>query len=190
MSSSPDVHAAAVFVPPDIWALCKASAPKYGLTSALLAALAWRESSFYPYAWNPEPRYPYFVNVLSGAPFRKLTDAEIASKFPPADFRALRGDADSEWWAQQASIGLCQIMGAVARELGFRAPSLLELVKPDVNIDLGAKHLANQISRFGTTADGLSAYNAGRPVDSNRTAYVNPILRVADAIAAPTKESA
>jgi hypothetical protein len=172
----------AVIVPPDVLALCKVSGPKYGITPALLAALAWKESSFYTYAFNPEPRYRYFVNVRTGTPFRKVTDAEVASKFPPKDFPTLWGDPDAEWWLQQASVGLGQVMGAVARELGNRAKSLLELEKPDVNLDLAARHLSKQIARFGTAADGLSAYNAGSPVQSNRDTYVFPILKVADAI--------
>ena len=184
MSNGADLRAAAVIVPPDVWALCKVSGPQYGITPSLLAALAWKESGFYPHAFNPEPRFPYFVDVRTGLPFRKVTDAEIASKVPPADFHTLYGDLDQEGWLQQASIGLCQVMGAVAREMGFHGRSLLELVKTDVNLDLGAHHLSKQITRFGSAADGLSAYNAGAPVQSNRGDYVLPILRVADAITA------
>jgi hypothetical protein len=181
MSATP---APVVVVPPDVWALCKISGPQYGITPSLLAALAWKESSFDPYAWNPEPRYHYLFDVRTGHPFRALTNAEAVSSFPPADFHSLRADPDNEFWAQRASWGLCQLMGAVARELGFHGPYLTALVKPDVNLDLGAHHLSKQIARFGTAADGLSAYNAGSPVQSNRGDYVLPILRVADAIAA------
>ena len=184
MSNGADLRAAAVVVPPDIWALCKVSGPQYGITPSLLAALAWKESSFDPFAWNPEPRYQYLVNVRTGLPFRRLSPAEIASSTPPSDFPTVCGDPDNEWQAQRASWGLCQLMGAVARELGFHGPYLPALVKPDVNLDLGAHHLSKQIARFGTAADGLSAYNAGSPVQSNRGDYVLPILRVADAIAA------
>jgi len=169
-------------VPPDIMALCVTSAAKYGLTPELLAALAWKESSFNPYAWNPEPAYPYLVNVRTGAPFRPLTVAERAREVPPFDFPTFAGDRDQEFWAQQSSWGLCQVMGAVARELGFRGPYLTELVRPDVNLDLGAHHLSKQIARFGSVGGGLSAYNAGTPTDKNRASYVEPILRVAEAI--------
>src|ERR1035437_1537296 len=119
MSATP---APVVVVPPDVWALCKVSGPQYGITPSLLAALAWKESSFDPYAWNPEPKYRYFVDVRTETPFRRVTDAEVASKFPPADFRSLKGDPDQEWWGQQASWGLCQLMGAGARQLGFHGP--------------------------------------------------------------------
>ena len=184
MSNGADLRAAAVVVPPDVWALCKVSGPQYGITPALLAALAWKESSFDQFAWNPEPRYHYLFDVRTGHPFRALTDAEAISSFPPADFHALKGDPDNEFWAQRASWGLCQVMGAVARELGFHRSYLPETLRPEVAIDLGAHHLSRQIARFGTAADGLSAYNAGSPVQSNRGGYVLPILRVADAIAA------
>jgi soluble lytic murein transglycosylase-like protein len=161
MSADTAFRVAPVVVPTDIWTRCKISGPQYGLTASLLAALAWKESAFDQYAWNPEPRYPYLVDARTLVPFRKLTEDERKSEIPPADFHALRGDADQEWWAQQA-----------------------ELVKIDVNLDLAARHLARQIARFGSAADGLSAYNAGSPVEKNRGGYVLPILRVADTIAA------
>lgn len=171
-----------VTVPLDVWARCVVSGPQYGITPSLLAALAWKESSFDPYAWNPEPKFPYLVDARSGKPFRKLKDGEGFSAIPPGDFPTLAGDPDQEWNAQRASWGVCQVMGAVARELGFRRPYLTELVRLDVNLDLGARHLARKIARFGTTAEGLSAYNAGAPTNANRADYVIPILRVADAI--------
>jgi hypothetical protein len=171
-----------VIVPTDIWILCKTVGPRHGISAALLSALAWKESGFYQYAFNPEPRYRYFMDIRTNLPFRKVTDEETASKFPPADFRAVWGDADSEWWLQQASIGIVQVMGAVARELGFRGKSLLELVKAELCLNLGAKHLAKQIARFGSSADGLSAYNAGSPTPKNMASYVEPILSVADAM--------
>jgi hypothetical protein len=177
-----DGRASSVSVPLEIWARCLVSGPQYGITPSLLAALAWRESSFDPFAWNPEPKYPYLVDARSGKPFRKLRDAEALSAIPPSDFHALAGDPDQEWNAQRASWGACQVMGALARELGFRRPYLTELVRIDVNLDLAARDLARQIARFGSAAEGLSAYNAGTPTSKNRTEYVIPILRVADAI--------
>ncbi|MDD5305386.1 MAG: lytic transglycosylase domain-containing protein [Elusimicrobia bacterium] len=176
MSAAPTVT-----VPTDIWLLCKTAGPRHGISAALLAALCWKESGFYQYAFNPEPRWRFFVDATTGHPFRKITETEMTSETPPPDFPALYGDRDQEWVLQQASIGIAQVMGAVARELGFQGRSLLELTKADVCLNLGAKHLAKQIARFGSTADGLSAYNAGSPTPKNVASYVDPIMRVADA---------
>src|SRR3990167_4673122 len=103
-----------------------------GLDPALVRAVIAQESGWNPYAWNPEPRWRYFWNVETGSPFRPVRTVEIANAFPPKDFPCLKGDRDQEWWAQQASWGLMQIMGAVAREQGFRGPYLPELCAPAI----------------------------------------------------------
>src|SRR6185503_20153788 len=113
----------------------------------LVLALIWQESTGNPWAWNPERRYPWLWDVKKDKPFRdgrpqpRLTEAELASKKPPADFPCLAGDPDNEWWGQACSWGLCQIMGAAARERRFRGLYLPELVDPYINIEYGARHL-------------------------------------------------
>jgi soluble lytic murein transglycosylase-like protein len=139
------------------------AAERYGLDAVLLEALVQVESGGHPYAWNPEPRYRYLWDVRAWKPFRSLTPAEIASDRPPSDFPTLAGDRDQEWWGQRVSWGLCQVMGAVARELGFRGPYLPELVRAEISLDLGAKHLSHQMAwAGGNLRKGLGAYNAGR----------------------------
>ena len=98
-----------------LWRVAKAAA--HGLPPLLITALVEQESAGDPYAWNPEPRYRYLWDVKRNAPFRTPTEAERASEIPPHDFPTLGGDRDQEWWGQQASWGLMQVMGAVAREL-------------------------------------------------------------------------
>ncbi len=146
-----------------------------GLDPVLVEAVIQQESSGNSDAWNPEPRYRYFWNVHTGRPFRTVTDAEVAAKFPPHDFPALAGD-DQEWWGQQASWGLMQLMGAVAREHGFRGQYLTRLcVDPAINIDLGCQHLAGHVAwatrlyvgleggrGAAVTRAALAAYNGGR----------------------------
>ncbi len=147
-----------------------------GIDPRILEALIDQESGGNPDAWNPEPRYRYFWQVRTGRPFRVVTDAEVAAKFPPKDFPALAGDPDNEWWAQQASWGLTQIMGAVARELGYHGPYLTRLCSdPALAIDFGCAHLAANIAWAGALYTGveaervaivtraaLAAYNGGR----------------------------
>jgi soluble lytic murein transglycosylase-like protein len=128
----------------------------------LIEAIVIVESSGNPYAFNPEPRYRYLWNIATNEPFRNLTSDELASKVPPPDFRALAGDRDQEWWGQSVSWGLMQIMGALARELGFRGPYLSELCRADLNLRLGSLHVAN-LMRWanGDERKAVGAYNAG-----------------------------
>ncbi|HEX7048581.1 MAG TPA: lytic transglycosylase domain-containing protein [Longimicrobiales bacterium] len=155
-----------------------------GLEAAFVGAIVQVESEGYPYAGNPEPRYRYLWDVRRNRPFRALTPEEIASEFPPDDWYDLRGwhgrDADAEWWWQQASIGLMQVMGAVAREEGFTAVSLLELCDPAANLTVGCRHLR----RLVLWADGnlemaAAAYNAGRGGWDSAAgqAYAQKVLR-------------
>lgn len=142
-------------------------AQAYGLPAVLVHALVEVESGGYVWAWNPEPRYRYLWDGAKGQPFRPLIAAEIASEFPPPDFPTPYGDADQEWWAQQASWGPMQVMGAVARECGFRARSLVELCTAGEGVRIGCKHLADLRFRFLKGRYGwegvVAAYNAGSP---------------------------
>jgi hypothetical protein len=104
--------------------------------------------------------------VARNRPFRTLTQAEIASEAPPRDFPFLAGDRDQEWWAQQASWGLMQVMGAVARECGFHGNYLSQLLDPEEGTEFGCRHLAILKGRYIQVYgwDGvIAAYNAGSP---------------------------
>jgi hypothetical protein len=142
-------------------ALVATVAGRYKIEPALVAAIVMQESGGNPWAWNPEPRYQWFWDVRLGKAFRTVTPGEVAAKFPPADFHSLAGDADQEWWGQQASWGLMQVMGAVARERGFRGPYLPALSDPTEGLEYGCRHLAYLQSRYAGGA--ISAYNAGSP---------------------------
>lgn len=129
----------------------------------LVESLVIVESSGQRYAWNPEPKYRYLWNVKTNKPFRPLTATEALSKFPPADFPCLAGDPDQEWWGQQASWGLMQVMGAVARERGFRGPFLTELTDVETNLFWGCAHLGHVLEwADGDIFKTLAAYNAGQ----------------------------
>lgn len=132
----------------------------------VVEAMVAQESSGDPWAYNPEPAYRWLWDVKANGPFRPLVMGEGQSKYPPADFHDLRGfhgvDADHEWWGQQASWGLMQLMGALARELGFKGVYLPELCDPEVNLKLGCGHLASLIARSnGDMWQAVAAYNGG-----------------------------
>jgi len=139
-------------------------AGEYLLDPLLVASFICVESSGNPWAWNPEPHYRYLWDVRKGRPFRPLTVEERASEFPPKDFPAPPGvDPDAEFWAQQASWGLMQLMGAVARERGFKGSFLTELCTPEVGVWHGCKHLVTYTRRYPDLSDAIAAYNAGSP---------------------------
>ncbi len=143
----------------------------------IVLAICEQESSFDPWAWNPEPRYRYLWDVSLQRPFRKLTPAEDASEIPPADFRAYKGvPADAEWWGQQASWGLMQVMGAVAREHGFMGRFLSQLCDPPEGLRYGCLTLAHYLKRFKEPFPALEAYNGGPGAVGRNAKYAGEVL--------------
>ena len=144
----------------------------YGLVHAVVVIESGGETS----AWNPEPKYCWFWDVRRRAPFRRPLPLELESKTPPPDFPCLAGDPDQEWWAQQASWGLMQVMGAVARELGCKLPYLTALCRPEVGLDYGCRYLRVLQDRYMDSAGWngiIAAYNAGSPRRGVDGAFVN-----------------
>lgn len=69
---------------------------------------------------------------------------------------------DTEDFLQSCSIGLMQVMGVVARELGHKK-NLLELTDPEIGIEYGCKKLAQLSLKYQTLAQIIAAYNSGSP---------------------------
>lgn len=151
------------------------------LTRELVEAVVAVESGGNPWAWNPEPKYRYLWDVRLKRPFRELKTSEIVAEFPPADFHSIAGDADQEWWGQQASWGLMQVMGAVAREHGSRVSYLPELCAPDLNLFIGCTHLDSLVQwAQGDITKALCAWNGGKAgnakVPYRNQAYADRVL--------------
>lgn len=145
------------------------------LPEQLVRAMVHVESSGDEFAWNPEPKYRYLWDVRANKPFRALSTIEVASEMPPADFPTDAGDRDAEWWGQQASWGPLQVMGAVAREHGFKG-HFPRLCSTALGIDIGCKHLARLRDRFLRShgwAGVVAAYNAGSPRMAGGGGFVN-----------------
>lgn len=141
--------------------LIRQIAGRYDLRPRLVAAVMHVESSGIPWAWNPEPPYRYLWNVALNEPFRSLTAEERENEVPPDDFPAPRGVArDAEWWGQQASWGLMQVMGAVARERGFDGRFMSQLCEPICGLTYGCRHLAAYVESYGEDA-AIASYNGG-----------------------------
>jgi hypothetical protein len=153
------------------------AAIKHQLEIGLVRGVVHVESSGDPHAWNPEPRYAYLWDVRHWRPFRRLNGHEAASCMPPADFPTLAGDRDQEWWGQRASWGLMQVMGAVAREHGFRGPYLTALCQVETGLHYGCLHLARLLrGAKGDVGLALARYNGGGTPNDAAWAYSGKVL--------------
>jgi hypothetical protein len=166
----------------DIEICLESHARRLHLDIAILIGLAMTESSFRWDATRYEKNYRWLWDVRGNKPFRKLTEKEAASDTPPADFLGIKGvtTAKEEWTNQRTSFGPIQIMGAVARELGFKG-RFTELGR-HAGIEYGLKHFKKLFNRFHEEHDMvgvISAYNCGRPAPDLNPAYVSKVLTYA-----------
>lgn len=124
------------------WAIANRVGVDYDINPKLLAAVAQTESSGNTWAMRFEPTWLYFYFIADNAQRCGITK-------------------DTERAAQATSWGLMQVMGSVARELGFRG-SLAQLCDPEIGLRLGVEKLAKCRAQQGGDMDcGLLAYNAG-----------------------------
>ena len=81
---------------------------------------------------------------------------EIESNWNPSAYRYEAHLKDASW-------GLMQVLLKTAREIsGNKSLTATELLKPEINIDIGTKYLAQQYRRYhGNIYDAVAAYNAG-----------------------------
>lgn len=126
----------------------------YKLPKNLLPAIIMKESSWNENVMRFEPHYSYLYDVKGFA-------------------RRIGASEDTEKMLQMSSFGLCQIMGAVAREYNFQG-WLTDLLKPELNIKYGARHLKAYLAKYpaGIT-DAISSYNQGSPQKDQKGKYIN-----------------
>ena len=141
------------------------TAVSYMLPSELVLAICRVESGLNRWAYRHEPAYPYLWDCAKNAPF-PTTTATAGRRSPPPGFSAPAGiSVLSEWIGQQSSWGLMQVMGAVAREAGFRG-HFPQLCFPTDGLACGCQLLAKLNKRFFREHGWpgvVSAYNAGQP---------------------------
>jgi len=147
----------------------------HGLPASLVLSVIQAESGGDQYAWRCESRYKYLWDVRQGRPFRTLTTNEMNNEIAPDDFHAIHGSSrNTEWLGQQASWGPMQVMGAVARELGFLAhfPALCG----ESGVMIGCQKLSELAHKYKPVHGWpgvVAAYNAGSVRFDNNGYFVN-----------------
>lgn len=118
-------------------------AAEFSLEPELVTAIIQVESAGNAYATRFEPDWRYLVRP-------ELFAQKLGITIP------------TEHMLQQFSWGWMQIMGSVARELGFQ-DHLTKLCDPEINLHFGCKKLRTLTNKYPTTSDVIAAYNAGSP---------------------------
>ena len=125
------------------------AAHRYGLPSALVAAVIQEESRFDPWATRVEPGYINSKRVRRAAAIWTRSHAGNPNVLTEHNDRS-------------RSFGLMQVMGEVAREQGYTGQYLAQLYLPHESIDQGARLLRRLLSRYrNDTLAAISAYNQG-----------------------------
>jgi len=120
----------------DLVELVKKESARQGVPWEAVYAICMTESSGNEFAIRHEPKYRWiFGNNLSLG----------------------------ETLGQKTSWGLCQVMGAVAREYGL-TDQFSVLWDPAINLNYGIQHLKRLKAKHGTWPHAISAYNAGTPI--------------------------
>jgi soluble lytic murein transglycosylase-like protein len=135
-----------------------------GLGLHVVLAVIWKESNFNTWAIRFEPNYKWL--------------------YQPGDFAQRLGlTLTTETVQQKTSWGAMQVMGAVARELGFFGKYLSVLCIPEIGTKYGCLYLNNLLKKYdGDISAVLAAYNGGGGAvkadgqHTNLHAYVVPVL--------------
>jgi soluble lytic murein transglycosylase-like protein len=137
----------------ELIALIRNTATSMGLDPNLATAIAIQESNFDSSSCRYEPNWSYFFQVDKFA--RKLNITSITEK-----------------QLQAFSWGCMQVMGSVARELGFEEDLPL-LMTPENGVLYGCKKLKSLSNKYGSLTDVISSYNQGSPRKDRNGLYNN-----------------
>ncbi len=130
-------------------------AAKHYLDPLLVKAIVLQESSGNPFVVRYEPKWKYAFECRGFAQMIGLGCTE-----------------DTERMGQMSSWGLMQVMGTVARELGFRG-WFSQLCDPTIGIKFGCKKLRKLADRYSDEHDIVAAYNAGSAIKNAGGMYIN-----------------
>jgi len=170
-------------------------AQEFGLDPALVCALCEVESGWETRAIRQEMGYTYLYGLAAGETGVIACIQGAAGEQLHTLLKEIQSTIATEVVMQKTSWGLMQIMGAVARERGFRG-WLTELCDPTVNLEWGCRHLRWMLDHpldyglsiaqgpavlKGTLADLAAAWNAGTRVmvdgKYKNQSYVDRVVR-------------
>lgn len=120
-----------------------------------------------------------------GVPFKTRYETSATKYLQSADAFAgnLGISVATEQVAQMHSYGLMQIMGWLARSMGFK-DYCVKLCGIPINLEYGCRHLRGLFQRFQTEADVISVYNFGHLAKTpggmylNQAGYVDPVSKL------------
>lgn len=127
-------------------------AKRHNLDPAIVYGICRQESAFNSLAVRHEPAYKWV--------------------WKPKEVKPQYCSLDTERMLQKTSFGLMQVMGAVFREYGFDGWLTEVIVKPELQLDYGCRHLSKKIAKYGQDG-GIAAYNSGSPRFTPDKKYVN-----------------
>lgn len=131
----------------------EAEAKAFNVDPDLAVAIAMVETNLNQFALRFEPEWKYLYEVDK---FAKIFDIT----------------SDTEKMLQSMSWGCMQVMGSVARELGFLKPLVL-LTGAWEGAELGCHKLSQIIEKYPDQNDTIAVYNAGSVRKDENGRYVN-----------------
>jgi hypothetical protein len=144
--------------------LIRSESERSGVDANLLRALAEQESGGIQWKTRYELQSSRYVTATW----------EYASR--------LGITSETERTAQMHSYGVWQMMGFLAREMGYQ-DYLIKLCDPTVLLPLVCKHLKHLAQHYPDEPSVISAYNQGSPRKTpggqfeNASSYVDPVCR-------------
>jgi hypothetical protein len=119
----------------------KIAAQNHEIDWLLIRSIVLKESSGNSFAYRFEPGWRWFLHPIKWARRLIMTEKSV---------RVL----------QASSIGLMQIMGTVAIEMGMKG-HFLELTIPKVGLHFGCLKLKSCMNRYPKLEEAIASYNAG-----------------------------
>jgi hypothetical protein len=134
--------------PTQLFPIILSCAEKHQLNPHLVLAVIETESRGHTWASRYEPGF--YRRYLAGKSLK-----ELPGKYPE------NVDTQEEYQARSSSLGVMQVMGQTARELGYEG-SFEDFLNPKINIEFGCRLLARNLKRAkGVVRQALLFYNGG-----------------------------
>jgi hypothetical protein len=140
-------------------------ASEHGLDPDLLTAICMKESRGDNWAIRFEAHWSHF-------------------HFPRAHAERLEISAATEEALQKFSFGLGQVMGAVARQHGYKGDLIRICADPELALELACRHLKWLRVRCQEEADLIASYNGGWGALRKTPGGQYPNFRYVDAVSA------